>query len=194
MLTGMARPDSYIADMTSSDLMTADALARLNLPDKRTELVRGRLVVREPAGFRHGVVAMKVARRLEEFVEASDLGVVVAAETGFKLATSPDTVRAPDCGFVSKVRVPNPLPRGYFPTGPDLAVEVLSPDDRPGEVLAKVSDWLSGGSVLVWVIDPDRRTANVYRADGSVSPLSEDDALDGESLLPGFALTLAKIL
>lgn len=190
----MTQPDSYIADMTSPDLMTADELARLNLPNKRTELIRGRLVVREPAGFRHGVVAVRVARHLEEFVTANDLGVVVAAETGFKLATSPDTVRAPDCGFVSKVRVPNPLPRGYFPKAPDLAVEVLSPDDRPGEVLAKVSDWLSGGSLLVWVIDPDRRKASVYRADGSVSLVSEDEALDGESLLPGFALALAKIL
>lgn len=190
----MTKTESYIADMASPDLMTADELARLKLPDKRTELIRGRLVVREPAGFRHGVVAMKVARHLEEFVTANDLGVVVAAETGFKLATRPDTVRAPDCGFVAKARVPDPLPRGYFHTAPDLAVEVLSPDDRPGEVLAKVADWLSAGSILVWVIDPDRRTASVYRADGSQSLVSESETLDGESLLPGFELPLAKIL
>ena len=180
--------------MTSPELMTADELARLNLPDKRTELVRGRLVVREPAGFRHGVVAVRVARYLEEFVASHNLGVVVAAETGFKLASAPDTVRAPDCGFVSTARIPDPMPRGYFPLSPDLAVEVLSPDDRPGEVLAKVADWLRGGSVLVWVIDPERRSARVSRADGAETLLTESEALDGELLLPGFVLPLATIL
>ena len=67
MLAGMTKADSYIAGMTSPDLMTADELARLSLQNKRTELVRGQLVVREPAGFRHGVVAARVARHLEEF-------------------------------------------------------------------------------------------------------------------------------
>ena len=189
----MANRDPYIASMTS-EVMTADELGRLNLPDKRTELIRGRLVVREPAGFRHGVVAVRIAHYLQEFVLSHDLGVVVAAETGFKLEAAPDTVRAPDCGFVRKARVPDPLPRGYFPLSPDLAVEVLSPDDRPGEVLSKVADWLQAGSVLVWVIDPERRTARVYRADGSESHLSDSDALSGEELLPDFELALAKVL
>jgi Uma2 family endonuclease len=78
------------------------------------------------------------------------------------------------------------LPRGYADVAPDLAVEVLSPDDRAGEVLAKVSDWLRAGCQLVWVIDPDRRVARVYRADGSESLTSGGAALDGEDVLPGF--------
>ena len=69
---------------------------------------------------------------------------------------------------------------------PDLAIEVLSPDDRAGDVLAKVSDWLKAGSALVWVIDADRRVARVYRADGSESLLSGDASLDGGDVLPGF--------
>ena len=173
--------------------MTADELLRLNLPDKRTELVKGVLVVREPAGFRHGDVAVKLTIAIASFVRPRDLGTVLAAETGFKLATNPDTVRAPDVAFVQKDRVPSPPPAGYAPFAPDLAVEVLSPDDRPGEVLAKVADWLSAGCRLVWVVDPARRIARVYRADGSESLLSHRDALDGEDVLPQFACFLASI-
>ena len=173
--------------------MTADELLRLSLPNKRTELVRGVLMVREPAGFRHGEVIMQLAKPLALFVDAHDLGRVLAAETGFKLASNPDTVRAPDIAFVSRRRVPSPSPKGYPALAPDLVVEVLSPDDRPGEVLGKVAEWLSAGCRLVWVLDPDRRVARVYRADGSELLLAEHDALDGEDVLPGFSCQLVAI-
>lgn len=77
---------------------------------------------------------------------------------------------------------------------PDLVVEVLSPDDRPGKVLAKVADWLSAGTRLVWVVDPERRLARVYRHDGSETLVSTDGALDGEAVLPGFSCPLVSIL
>jgi len=186
--------EAYIAKMTSSETLTSDGLARLKLDNKRTELVRGQLIVREPAGFRHGVIAASIASLISDYVARHELGVVVAAETGFKLSSNPDTVRAPDAAFIAKARVPHPMPRGYPSMAPDLAVEVLSPDDRPGEVLAKVADWLSAGSALVWVIDPDRRTARVYRADGTESHLRESDALDGESVLPGLVVPLRSVL
>jgi Uma2 family endonuclease len=172
--------------MGMPDLLTADELLALNIQNKRTELVRGRLIVREPAGFRHGVVAALLTAKLADFVQTHALGVVVAAETGFKIFSNPDTVRAPDVGFICAARVPHPLPRGYADIAPDLAVEVLSPDARAGEVLAKVSDWLNAGCRLVWVVDPDRRMARVYRADGSESLVFVDATLDGEDLLPGF--------
>ncbi len=71
---------------------------------------------------------------------------------------------------------------------------MLSPDDRPGEVLAKVADWLAAGTKIVWVIDPERREARVYRLDGSLSVLSSDDSLDGEDVLPGFTCPLKDVL
>ena len=77
---------------------------------------------------------------------------------------------------------------------PDLVVEVLSTDDRPGETLAKVGDWLEAGARLAWVIDPQRRLARIYRADGTESLLAESDALDGEDVLPGFSCPLGSIL
>jgi len=78
--------------------------------------------------------------------------------------------------------------------GPDLVVEVLSPRDRPGETLAKVGDWLEGGARLVWVIDPERRLARVYRHDGSETSISEEEQLVGEDVLPGFYCRLGSIL
>ena len=69
--------------------MTAEELLRLNLPNKRTELVRGVLVVREPAGYQHGDVAMRLAAAIFAHVEAHGLGRVFAAETGFTLARNP---------------------------------------------------------------------------------------------------------
>ena len=190
----MATARRYNVDMTAPALLTADDLARLQPPDKRTELVRGVMVVREPAGFRHGDVAMAIAARMHMFVSQRDLGRVLAAETGFKLFTNPDTVRAPDVAFVRHDRIPDPPPRGFAPFAPDLAVEVLSPDDRPGEVLEKVADWLNAGTRLIWEINPERRAARAYRADGTVSVLTDADSLDGEDVLPGFTCTLREIL
>ena len=73
-------------------------------------------------------------------------------------------------------------------------VEVLSHNDRPGEVLAKVGDWLDAGARLAWVVDTERRLARVYRADGTEYMLDDTDQLLGEDVLPGFSCTLASIL
>jgi Uma2 family endonuclease len=174
--------------------MSAEELLRLRLPGKRTELVKGVLVVREPAGCLHGVVAARLAKLLSNHVDDQDLGFVLAAETGFKLSSDPDTVRAADVAFITRERLPAPPPSGYAALAPDLAVEVLSPDDRPGEVLAKVADWLEAGTRLVWVVDPRRRYARVYRADGGESRIEADGALDGEEVVAGFACPLESVL
>jgi Uma2 family endonuclease len=183
-------------------LMTVEELLALDMPDKRTELVRGQLIVREPAGFRHGDVAARVLVAISNYLTANrrsqasgaPRGRVVAAETGFTLQRNPDTVRAPDVAYVPAERLPIEEPVGFADFAPDLAVEVLSPSDRPGEVLAKVADWLTAGTLLVWTIDPMRRTARVYRADGTESTLSHADYLDGEDVLPGFRVQLSTMV
>jgi Uma2 family endonuclease len=186
---------AYVPDMSPpTALMTADDLLRTHVPDKRTELVRGVLVVREPAGSRHGLVTMNLGAELAVYAKRTGAGAVYAAETGFKLSTNPDTVRAPDIAFVTRDRLPPPATTGYPALAPDLAVEVLSPGDRPGEVVAKVADWLSAGTRLVWVVDPERRLARVYRHDSSETFVTAEAALDGEDVLPGFSCPLASIL
>jgi len=174
--------------------MTADELFQVRIPDKRVELVKGALVVREPAGYTHGRVAMNLTLRLGSHVERTGAGQLFAAETGFTLARGPDTVRAPDVAFVRRERLPDAEPRGFPELAPDLVVEVLSPDDRPGKVLAKVADWLIAGTRLVWVIDAERRQARVYRQDGSEALITAEQALDGETVLPGFSCPLEAIL
>lgn len=179
--------------MSDSKLMTAEELLREQPPHKRSELIRGRLVVREPAGGRHGDVTMRVTLPLANHVKEHDLGRVYAAETGFKIESDPDTVRAPDVAFITKDRLPEKEPTGYPAYSPDLVVEVLGAYDRPGEVLAKVGAWLDAGVRLVWVVDPGKRIARVYRADGSESQLESGDSLNGEEVVPGFALPLEQL-
>jgi len=178
--------------MSRHALLTADELQHVYVPDKRVELVRGLLVVRELPGMRHARVAMDLALALGAHVRAAALGRVYA-EAGFKLASNPDTVRGPDIAFISRGRIPDPEPTGFAGFAPDLVVEVISPGDRAGEVLAKVADWLSAGTRLVWVLDPARRVARVYRDDGTEQILTADESLDGGDVVPGFSCPLREI-
>jgi len=146
-----------------------------------------------PAGFEHGRIASRLCYCLEQFVRQRQLGVVTGAETGFHIAHRPDTVRAPDVGFVRNERVPAATVCGFFDGPPDLAVEVLSPDDRSAEVAAKVADWLASGSTAVWLVDPAKRTVGIYRRESPPRVLSASDELDGQDVLPGFRLPVAEI-
>lgn len=180
--------------VSASPLVTAEELERISIPGKVTELIRGRLVVREPPGTWHGVVAARLLYFLADFIRRHDLGIVAAQDTGFKIASGPDTVRAPDVAFVARERAGVIRTRGYAELAPDLLAEIPSPDDRPADVLAKVADWLASGTRIVWVVDPQRREARVYRQDGSLSVLGSDEALEGEDVLPGFACPVKGIL
>ena len=174
--------------------MTAEDLERLYIPGKKVELVRGVPVVQELPSTLHGFIVGSLFQRLASLVGERGLGFVFPQDTGFKIASNPDTVRGADVAFVSRDRMPDLPRRGYAPLAPDLVVEVLSPNDRPGEVLAKVGEWLQAGCRLVWVIDPDRRQARVYRADGTVSTVGPQEELDGEDVFPGFRCPLGDIL
>jgi len=189
----MPAEPAYVPTM-GVNVMTAVELLNMSIPDKRVELVRGVLIVREPAGYLHGDVTMRLSARLSSHVAGRGLGRVLASETGFKLQSNPDTVRAPDIAFLSTERIPEPRPSGFLTLGPDLVVEVLSPHDRPGEILAKIGDWLEGGVRLVWVVDPERGRARIYRRDGSEAAIGENDSLDGEDVVPGFTCRVAEVL
>jgi Uma2 family endonuclease len=174
-------------------LVTAEELLGLYLPGKSTELVRGHLVVREPPSTRHGTVAARLTYLLADHVYRHHLGVVVQ-DAGFKIESDPDTVRAPDVAFVDRSRAGQLPATGYAPFAPDLAVEVVSPGDRPGELLAKIAQWLDAGTRFVWVIDPARAEARAYRDDGELTIVPPNGSLDGGSVLLGFTCTLAEVL
>jgi Uma2 family endonuclease len=178
---------------TPRELLTAADVERLSFPNKQVELIRGRLVVREPPGTRHGVIAVRLAYFLQDFVLRRGGGVVAGQDTGFKISRDPDTVRAPDVAFVAAPRSELIPSRGYAELAPDIVAEVLSPDDTPAEVLAKVADWLGAGMQLVWVVDPERLEVRVHRGDGSLSVLGAKQSLDGEDVLPGFRCQVSQI-
>lgn len=179
---------------TAPALMTAEELLARSSELGRCELINGELRRMSPAGAYHGDIAGEVFAQIYLFLKKKKLGKVFAAETGFILSRKPDTVRAPDVMFLAKSRVPkNGIPDGFLPIAPDLAVEVVSPDDRFSEVTEKADSYLKAGVKLVWVIEPRARKAFVFRKSKDVVHLNEKDALSGEDVLPGFALPLAEL-
>lgn len=116
-------------------------------------------------GGEHGYLAPEIAAERRNHVKANVLGRVYTAETGFKLSSNPDTVRAPDAAFVGRERVEKAgRVKGYWPGAPDLAVEMVSPNDTHSEVIGKALACLEAGSRMVLVVDPERRTVTVYRS------------------------------
>ena len=178
--------------VTTEHITTAEQL--FQAPDLgRCELVRGELIMMSPAGSEHGAIAAEMAAVLRDFVKPRRLGVVLGAETGFRIATDPDTVLAPDVAFILADRVGERLPRGFFPGAPDLAVEVLSPGDRASEVIAKVENWLAAGCRAAWVVDPKTQTVTVYHPDHKAVLLQPSDTLADGDLLPGFGIPVAEV-
>jgi Uma2 family endonuclease len=179
---------------TSTALMTAEELIRLPSGEFRYELIDGELKTMSPSGHTHGRITMRLAAPLAEYVLEKGLGEAYGAETGFKLTSNPDTVLAPDVAFISQRRLEEVgETKGYWPGPPDLAVEVLSPDDRPTKVKAKLTKWLAFGAKQVWIVDPKLSTVTVYRSLSDITTFSEDDYLEAEDLLPGFRVSLERL-
>ena len=167
-------------------LLTADDLAKQ--PDNsRYELVKGVLRKMPPAGFEHGICAAEIGSKLNVYVKTHKLGYVCGAETGFRIAQNPDTVRAPDAAFVCQASIERQgIVKGYWDGAPDLAVEVISPGDTYAEVAEKVEEWLTAGCRMVWVINPRRETVEVYRPNVDFTILRRTDTLDGGDVVEGF--------
>lgn len=166
--------------------LTPDDL--LAMPDgKQYELVNGELVEKN-VGVLSGRVEIIVIRMLDDFCEPAQAGPVFGGTTGIRcFADDLSRVRKPDAFFVKKERFQSSFWQdGFLTIHPDLAAEVVSPNDFATEVAEKVEEYLAAGVSLVWVIDPEVKTVVIHRADRSVSKLYSDDELTGEDVLPGF--------
>lgn len=171
-------------------LMTADDLWKLQNDEQRYELVGGELVEMAPPGGVHGRLAVRLGTRLANHVESQGLGETLV-ETGFRIECRPDTVRGSDVSFLAAENVPaGGLPEGFIEGAPDLAVEIVSPNDSAAYLEAKVQDYLAHGTRLVWVVYPQTRTVVVHHPDGSAQLLGTDDELSGEDVVPGFTLRI----
>ncbi|HEY0406415.1 MAG TPA: Uma2 family endonuclease [Pyrinomonadaceae bacterium] len=179
---------------TTTQTMTADELFMLPDEDHRYDLIKGELRKMSPAGAEHGALAARLTGALMQYVEQHELGEVFGAETGFKLASNPDTVLGPDLAFVSKERIPpTGIPVTYWPGAPDLAVEVVSPGNPRREIEEKIAAYLAAGVRLVWIISPSRRVVTVHRPNIEPLTLGENDTLDGQDVIPGFQHNVGRI-
>jgi Uma2 family endonuclease len=180
--------------------LTAEDLLSVPDPDLPHELWRGVLRTVMPAGGTHGYAVSLLTVALGQHVYSRDLGEVFTESTGFVLERGPDTVLCPDVSFVARQRLPAGGLGWSFPElAPDLAIEVLSPDDRPGEVRAKVAEYLRLGVRRVWVFQLVKRRVQVHaRGAGpgsriTTTDLGDGDVLEGGDVLPGFRYSLAEL-
>ncbi len=180
--------------VSKTQLVTAEEL--LDMPDDgyRYELVRGELRKMAPAGSEHSISGIQIGASLFNHVKANNLGRVFGADAGFLLTRNPDTVRAPDAAFVRRERIEAVgIVSGYWPGPPDLAVEIISPNDRYTEVYEKVDEWLAAGAGMVVVVNPRNRTATVRAPGTNPVILNEGDTLEGGEVVPGWQMPLAEI-
>ena len=183
-----------MSSATETKMMTADELLMMPDDGSHYELVKGELKRMSPTGDEHGSITMELAFTLYQYVKLNNLGRVYAAETGFKLESDPDTVRAPDIAFVRKERIEaTGRVQGYRSGAPDLAIEVLSPGNTKREMTAKVEEYFAAGAHLVWLVNPKSKTVTVYRSSTDSMILTEKDTLDGGEVVPGFKIPVAEI-
>jgi Uma2 family endonuclease len=158
------------------------------------ELIRGELIQLEMSSFEHTTIGARLIRYLSEFADANRLGLVMSSDGGIVFGRDPDTMLVPDVAFVSIERLP---PRDTWGArlelAPDLAVEILSPSNRPAYVQRKLEIYLNGGVRLVWIVNPDERTVTVHRPRQASIVLHVTDVLDGENVLQGFRLPVEHI-
>ena len=181
--------------MSVKQLMTAEDLWEMpEKPGVRHELVDGELVEVPGAGALHNLIAARVYELLRDFVRGRDLGLAFTDGVGYIVGRGPDRVRIPDASFVAWDHVPEEgVPEGFWPVAPNLAVEVVSPNDRADDVHDKVREYLDAGAQSVWVLWPRRRSVSAHTPGGGTRELGPDEELDGGAVLPGFRVRVGEL-
>ena len=173
---------------TTTHLMTAEELIRLEDDSHRHALIKGELLTMSLPKSEHGRATANLMIILGQHVIAHHLGRTYA-EVGYQLESNPDTVLGPDVSFIAG---DHPLTGGYHQGPPDLVVEVTSPGDRRGRIETKLSLWLQSGAKSVWLVNPQRRTVEVISSTGQRRILNETDELLDDTV-PGFRVKVSEI-
>lgn len=159
----------------------------------RNELVRGEVRPMTPPGFKHGLLATRLTTIIDPYVRSHGLGIYLGFEVGFLIEREPDTVRGPDGAFLRAVRLEGIDPSANYVEGPpDLAIEIISPSDRPTAVREKARMWVSAGAAMVVVLDPRRRTAAIHTSDGEHA-IPEGGRLEFGGMIPDLTIPLADL-
>ena len=167
-------------------LLTAEEF--FAMPGSRhQELVRGEIVETMPPGRKHGKLALKIGKHIDNWIEQGG-GGEAGVESGFILVREPDLVRSPDIYYVRAERIPEgEVFEGFWQIAPDLAVEIVSPGDTAEEVRTKVREYLDAGTSMVWVVYPRSREVIVHTPDGLARTYGPEATLETPSVLPGFS-------
>ncbi len=183
-------------------MSTADVETRhtpdelLEMPDSKSfELVDGLLVERNMGGL-SSWINNRIGKLLATIVDDNSLGWVLDSEAGYTcFGEHGDTVRKPDVSFVRFGRLPDEeLPKGHITITPDLAVEVVSPNDRVYELQSKVAEYLAAGVPLIWVVNPADRSVTVYsQASDQPVVVREGGELTGGDVLPEFRCSVSSL-
>jgi Uma2 family endonuclease len=166
----------------------------LAMPDgDRYELIDG-VPKEKPMGAESDEIALGVGAVIKQFVKANRLGHAYGSQTGFQCFSDKKLVRMPDASFVATGKLPDDkTPEGYIKVAPDLAVEVVSPNETYEEVETKVAEYRSAGVKLIWIVSPKSRTVMIRRLDGTCAEVNEKGTLSGEDVIPGFACPVAEL-
>jgi Uma2 family endonuclease len=178
---------------TENKVWTDEEFMALSADGHRYELVNGELVDMGNSGMEHGGIGSLLGGFLAIYVREHKLGIVCDSSTAFTLKNG--NKRSPDVSFVAKERLKGLKrpPRGFFQGSPDLAVEILSPNNTVEELHEKIVEYFENDTRLVWVIHPDEKYVLVYHAIEPDSFLRPQDKLDGEVIVPGFSMAVAEL-
>ena len=182
--------------MATKTLLTIEQYAALDEPvGVRYELSEGELIVTPSASHFHNKIRDRLNASLQAFLDAHPCGEV-SSETDVKLAV--DVVRRPDVAFFRQGRIEGiVLDRVPLPLAPDLAIEIVSKNDRADDLILKVSQYLQAGVQAVWLFYPSTRLAYRYvpgKLDPEVRSAKAGDRFEEPELLSGFSLPLSEIL
>jgi|ERR1043165_9084044 Uma2 family endonuclease len=168
---------------------TVEDATKIDVHQERLcELVDGVLVERA-MGFQEDYLAICIATLLSNFVSPKNLGLVLGSQALMRIF--PNQIRIPDVSFLSWSRLKGKIPKEAAPLiAPDLAVEVISPGNTKGEMRRKCREYFQAGTLLVWMVNPRKRTVTVHTASDSFEILGESHTLTGGSVLPGFSINV----
>ena len=182
-----------IQPLANSKALTDEQFMSLPEDSNCYEYVDGELVIVANSGLEHGYLAVTLSCFLTIFVRNHKLGVTCDSSTAFKMKTG--NKRSPDLAFIDKERLQGlkRLPKGFFEGAPDLAVEIISPNNTFEEIHNKLVEYFENGTRLVWVVLPDEECVLVYRKPKPSKLLQLEDSLDGEDVVPNFNLPLSEL-
>ena len=178
---------SLLATKKMSATEFYDWVQRADNRDKSFELERGQVIEMPPPGKFHGFVCANVSRLLGNFAAARNRGYVCTNDAGILVETDPDTVRGPDVTFYEDAQNAETMDRQFSRNPPRLAVEILSPNDRPNRTMLRINQMLARGVELIWVVDPEARDVLVHRRGQEPYLCEENDELGGEDVLADFS-------